>query len=321
MAVFISLFPVLGLSLAIGALANRTSSCGVVAVKHWRDHGQLDSIFGLVLAAGGAAIAILVLGGLAPSPPASEGGTPLLMIILGAMLIGVGAVMNDACLLGSLSRLGDGEVRFFLVFPGLALGFWAADFLKPSAEIGLEVSQSLAVLPMPSMANLALAAFAAGFVWLFWPWSHEGANGAWPVRWSMPIFGAIGGALFCLYPSWSYSDAIHKAVESATRMMGPKVSALGLACILALSLGARLAGMRNTTHAWTSIDAKSGLRSLGGAICMGFGGALAGGGNDRLLFWSLPHLGLAALLTYGILTATIAILIWRSPSVPKDLIP
>ena len=134
----------------------------------------------------------------------------------------------------------------------------------------------------------------------------------------MPLLGLVGGALFCLYPSWSYSDAIHKAVESAAQMMGAKYSPIGLDCILALALGSTLSGMRRPSFAWRALDAGASLRSLGGACCMGFGGALAGGGNDRLLFWALPQLGLSAILAYGILTATIAVLVWRSPQRPPS---
>jgi hypothetical protein len=43
---------------------------------------------------------------------------------------------------------------------------------------------------------------------------------------------------------------------------------------------------------------------------MGFGGAFAGGGNDHLLLWALPHSAIPALLAYGVMIGTIALLVW-----------
>ncbi len=43
-------------------------------------------------------------------------------LLLGAVVFGCGALLNDACLLGSLSRLGDGELRLLLLPAGLTSG-------------------------------------------------------------------------------------------------------------------------------------------------------------------------------------------------------
>ena len=46
---------------------------------------------------------------------------------MGAVALGIGALMNDGCPLGSLSRLGDGEIRLIAVPFGLAAGFLLID--------------------------------------------------------------------------------------------------------------------------------------------------------------------------------------------------
>jgi hypothetical protein len=52
-------------------------------------------------------------------PEAAIGGA----LVGGAMLLAAGALVNDACLLGTLARLSQGEVRFLAVPVGLGLGF------------------------------------------------------------------------------------------------------------------------------------------------------------------------------------------------------
>ena len=304
------LIPVLGLSLALGYLVNRASSCGVSAVKHWRDHGRLDRILGLLLAAGGAAVAILILQRTSQASHRPEAALPLAFVVCGAIAAGMGAVLNDACLLGSLSRLGDGEVRFLLIIPGLALGFWMAEVLRPGIEHAFALTDMMAALPIGQSARLAMAALVATALWLVWPWSVHGPDQHWPIRWSMPLLGMVGGALFCLFPGWSYSDAIHSAVHEASSMKDVKLPPLAMACIAALVTGAMVSGLRNGRMPIRLPALSEGLRSFAGAFLMGLGGAFAGGGNDHLLLWALPHFVLSAVLAYAIMTGTIVLLIW-----------
>ena len=48
-------------------------------------------------------------------------------VLVGAVVFGIGATINDACLLGSLGRLGEGKLRLVVLPAGLAAGFFAAD--------------------------------------------------------------------------------------------------------------------------------------------------------------------------------------------------
>jgi uncharacterized membrane protein YedE/YeeE len=49
------------------------------------------------------------------------------LLLIGAIAFGLGALINDTCLLGSLARLGDGEMRLLALPLGLTIGILAAD--------------------------------------------------------------------------------------------------------------------------------------------------------------------------------------------------
>ena len=305
---------ILLLSALLGVLIHRASSCGVSAVKTWVLTGRADAVVGLGLAAGGAAAVSLLWEGFGGGATMEMTARLAVLGLLGAAGVGVGAVINGACLLGSIARLGNGELRFLAIFPGLALGFGVADFAMAATQAGqAAVLGGSAAITSPLappggarlvvvLATLALAAF--------WPFAPNGAKGAWSMRWAMPLLGVVGGCLYALQPGWTYSDAIHGVVRAQTTMMSIAIRPLALLSIAALAVGAVLSGRALVGFAWRAADLRGWCASFAGAVLMGIGGAFAGGGNDHLIFWALPHLQASALVAYTVMTGTIALLVF-----------
>lgn len=116
------------LAFGFGYAANQGGTCLVVAA-HELHRRQPPKMFVGFLAASAAAGLVAVpivwtgtLGAtLAPSTSIN------FLLLIGAIAFGLGALINDTCLLGSLARLGDGEMRLLALPLGLTIGILAAD--------------------------------------------------------------------------------------------------------------------------------------------------------------------------------------------------
>jgi uncharacterized protein len=112
-----------------GYSANRGGTCLVVAAHELQQRRRPRMFVGFVAASAAAGLVAIPLawsGTLNATLPLSTSVNGL--IIIGAIAFGLGALINDTCLLGSLARLGDGEMRLLALPAGLAVGILAADF-------------------------------------------------------------------------------------------------------------------------------------------------------------------------------------------------
>jgi hypothetical protein len=224
------------------------------------------------------------------------------VLIVGAIAFGLGALINDTCLLGSLARLGDGEIRLLALPPGLALGIIAVDLVMPGYG-GTWPS----ILSTPSLPSLmAVASFAVAMVLAVSYVSMRRFSQAKP-RWSfgasMIGLGATGGALYALSPSWTYSALIQHGLPLAMSPMGE----VALLAALSSIAGALVASFRqgNLRLRWPS--AYGILRSLVGGALMGIGIALVPGGNDAMILAAIPGLSPGGIVAYILMTATIVL--------------
>lgn len=105
----------------VGMAIGGSSTCAVTASREILLHRRGTMLLGFVIAMGIAGAITLPLHWLLGSAAHLASEVP----ISGALVSG--AVINDACLLGTLARIGQGEVRFLALPFGLALGFALAD--------------------------------------------------------------------------------------------------------------------------------------------------------------------------------------------------
>lgn len=292
----------------MGFSANQGSTCAVTAAKELVDQRHGTMLSGFAVAVGTAGMICLplswVLGTDAHLMPATAISWSL---ALGAVLLGVGAVVNDACLFGTLSRIGHGEVRFLALPLGLAIGFWIADrqtLLVPGEPIPNP-------LGAPSLAGLIVV---AGFALLFlvvWRWLGRGEQPHrikdWPLRRAMVVLGLCGALLFTLAPGWTYADAVRNAVgRDGARIM---LSFGALIAAAATLLGALTSGIRARSFVLQRPSVATTLRSVIGGIIMAFGGTLIPGGNDTLLLASVPAATASGIAAYLIMSLTVPLLL------------
>ena len=299
---------------AMGYALNQGTTCAVTAARQVIDEGQTRMLVGFGIAAAAAGLIWLPLawlaGGLvhlAPDRPIGWG------LVFGACLLGIGAVINRACLLGSISRIGQGRVRFLGLLPGLAIGFLLADRfgVSPPAAMPNPLAN-----PSPTgivVLVLFLASLAAGWAWMRRP-GDGGDLVRWPWRVSMTVLGVSGALLFAIAPGWTVADAVRRTVVplqtggpmSMDGLAGAMmVGVPGLAMFAVLCAGAVLAGIQRQAFRYRRASLIAVSRSVAGGAVMAFGAALVPGGNDTLLLASLPAATLGGLVAYGVMSAVV----------------
>ena len=105
----------------LGFCLARANSCTVASVRRLMVEKRWDWLLGLATAASAGAVTLVLLltipgsGFVLPEHHVLGWGP-----VVGGLLLGVGAWINRACILGSISRLAEGDTNFLLTLVGLA---------------------------------------------------------------------------------------------------------------------------------------------------------------------------------------------------------
>jgi hypothetical protein len=204
--------------------------------------------------------------------------------ILGGALLGLGALINRACVFGSIARLGSGDWAYVLTPIGFYLGCLAA-----SPLVG-HPGPSTVSSPLLSAAGLLLAPFA-----LFALWRGFGTVRAlrekrfaahiWAPHQATMVIGLAFLAMMLTVGNWAYTEAL---AELASGMAEDTLAKL---ILFAGLLGGALLG------GWTAGRLKlvkpapaTAARCLIGGMLMGAGSVSIPGSNDGLSLVGLPLL-------------------------------
>ncbi len=300
----------LGCAFVMGYALNQGSTCAVTAAKEWIDYRRARMTIGFAVAVAVAGLVWLPLAWLGGGVVTLSGGVPIGPgLIAGAVLLGLGALINDACLLGTLSRIGHGEVRFLALPLGLALGFTVTDRVVPvTSPVATENA-----LGVPSLAGaVVIVAFMAVIVVGIRAMRRGGDHGdiqRWSLWSAMIVLGLTGAILFALAPGWTYADFVHQGVS----FWGGMNAMSGLAAVsaaVAMVLGAVMAGILGRTFGYRAADVPGLLRSVAGGMVMAIGIVLVPGGNDKVLLAELPVLTASGLVGFAVMSATVTGLMW-----------
>lgn len=293
----------------IGYAINQGGTCGVAAARDLVHHRRIDRFAGFAVASGAAGVVCLPavwvlgldahLGGMAAIAP------PL---IIGAVLLGLGTVLNDACLLGSLWRLGNGEVHLLALPAGLALGFAVAAAIPGIAPSVVHTPLQHLGVPEITIIGVSGAILIAALLVLRRLPRRDPHR--WPMAVAMTLLGVSGALLHVLQPGWSYADAVRRGVTPVTAMMmtgwGGAIAAM-LTVAGAATSAIRLKVFRPARPRLTAV-----LRSLGGGVLIALGASMIPGGNDTLLLASVPAGSVSAAIAFTVMTvvviATVALL-------------
>lgn len=315
---------------ACGFAMRRGRLCTFGAIEDWvtaRDSRRLK-VFALALAIAVAGTQALILGGLLDPATTTYVPTalPILSIALGSLLFGVGMSLVGTCGIGSLVRLGGGDLRSLVVV--LVFGAVAYASLRGIlAEFRIGTLEAVR-LPLPDGLRADLADLAAA---LLGPAGRTVlaavvvlAAGAWALSdrrlARTPRLVAAGAMLgLGVVAGWLVTGAL--VDEFATprpqslTFVGPVARALyglvaatdglaefGVASVFGVVAGSTGAALHGAQFHWEAFDDPREMRRhLLGATLMGFGGVAAGGctigqgltaGSLLALSWPLALAGI-----------------------------
>jgi toxin CptA len=280
------------LTFALGAVLARVSLCAVAGVQRAMATRDYSGLQRLALAASGAGIVLLVLAGLAPGNVLLPSAGPLRAgVFAGGVLLGLGALVNGACYLGSVLYLGSGNLNFLLTLAGIACG--------------ARLAEALALLPA---SGAAVARVAMGLAWIggalvFTLVTLLLLRRARPAgRWLALLAGVLAGLVYARHPGWSYGSVLDALAHGRLSRMDWSANLSALLLFAGALAGAWFAGnFRLQQPEW-----RRALRCAAGGLIMGCGAALVPGGNDSLLLWAIPGLTVYGMMAYGLMLATIA---------------
>jgi toxin CptA len=291
----------------MGYAIQRGATCTVAAVDellHKRKANRLIAMGEASLwVAGGLALAS-VAGWHAVMPAAY----PLSgWVVVGGVLLGLGAWIEKACVFGAIARLGSGDWSYAATPFGFYVGCLSVGhiFAMPAAHPVGEAS------PVLAAANGVAWLFITFAAWRLLPplWATrrhaEGtrhlASRVWAPHAATGVIGVTFVLILLLVGAWAYTDVLAQLAHGMTgRLM------LGIAFLIALYLGALLGGWTAGRLGSTPVTAASLLRCFGGGVLMGWGSLLIPGSNDGLILIGMPLLRPYAWVGFATMCVTIA---------------
>lgn len=305
--------PALALMIAVplaffaGFALQRGNICAVAAVREGVEEGDWRRFLALLECAAWALFGLLLAAAFGWMPLREWPAQPsLTSAILGGALFGVGALVNGACTMGTIGRLGAGELAFLAMPAGFVAG--AAGVAALGARVGRADAAALAGAPFALLLT-ALGVFALFRVWTALRAAPSAAAlkaailaPRWPPALAMAAIAFANVVLFVLIFAWPYTTLLVDIARGSAMDVAAR-SFLAAALVVGAGVGAASAGR----FAWRAPSASAAASCFGGGALMGLGGALIPGGNDALVLMGLPLLQSSAFAAYAAMTAAIAL--------------
>ena len=289
------------LAFGFGYAVNQGGACLVVAAHelHKRQPPRMFVGFLAASAAAGLVAVPIVWTGILDAILVPSTSINFLLLI-GAIAFGFGALINGTCLLGSLARLGNGEIRLLALPLGLAIGILAADH----GRFGYDATWP-SLISRPSVTGLVtllalLAVLVLALVFVSMKSVLRTRQG-WSFGASMIGLGITGGLLYALSPAWTFVDLIQRGLPLRMTPAGE----VALTAVISSIAGALTASFRKGNLRLQLPTANGILQSFVGGTLMGIGIALIPGGNDGLILAAVPTLSPGGIVAYLLMTITI----------------
>lgn len=293
----------------MGFAIQRGATCTVAAVDELLTRRKANRLVAMAEAslwvAGGLALAQVLR--LLPAMPAAY---PLnVWVVAGAALLGFGAWLNGACVFGAIARFGAGDLGYLATPVGFYLGcltvgpfFHAPAATRLASESPvLQASVVTAVLflafaawrILPVVGRLALAPSDRARALARRVWAPHAATG---------VIGVTFVIILLLVGTWAYTDVLAQLARGMSMRL-----ALGIACLLALYVGALLGGWTAGRLKLLRPTGRGVLKCLAGGVLMAWGSLLIPGSNDGLILIGMPLLWPYAWVAFGTMCVTIAV--------------
>ncbi len=293
----------------MGFAIQRGATCTVAAVDELLTRRKANRLVAMAEAslwvAGGLALAQVLR--LLPAMPAAY---PLnLWVVAGAASLGFGAWVNGACVFGAIARFGAGDLSYLATPVGFYLGCLTVGpfFQAPAAT---RLASESPVLQASVVTAVLFLAFAA---WRILPVvgrlarapadrARALAQRVWSPHAATGVIGVTFVIILLLVGTWAYTDVLAQLARGMSMRL-----ALGIACLLALYVGALLGGWTAGRLQLLRPTGRGVLKCLAGGVLMAWGSLLIPGSNDGLILIGMPLLWAYAWVAFGTMCVTIAV--------------
>jgi hypothetical protein len=275
-----------GLSLLLlGVLGYLAQSIGLCMVRGVNEAIQGKAIFliGILLSGVMSWVSVVIAYYLTlPVPFISYGFSVWAM--MGGLLFGMGAALNNGCGVSTISKLARGQLAMLCTILGWLLGW----LLLARVELAIEPTR----FELTARQHYGLLALISVLTLLFMTRLKANDRRVW---FSLLMIGLTAGLVFLTEPHWTPSgllkDLSH-AVWFGDASLWP--SSQRFALIAALVTGMAVSALRSNTFSVKALSLNLALKHVAAGIMMGLGAALASGGNDSQLLLGLPSFSPAA---------------------------
>ena len=299
-------FFVIPLAFLLGFALGRVATCTVAATDRWINQGKMDWLFGLLVVASWAAIALFLLVELT-----GQAHLPLdipinWLLFLGAALLGIGAVINQGCIVGTVGYIGTGKFSYILSFIGLGVALWLArsDVLDLFGDVEFLPRAMIQNSPIKQMALGGFTVIALISLWLVL------AKRNWTYL-ALITIGITGATIYGTRPEWAYTALLNSLLQGQGLSVGKTIEL----AVAALFAGAIVSSWLKNRFQPSLGSWKFALANLTGGFLMGIGASAVPGGNDILLMWTIPGMTFYGVVAYLAMIMTIALIMKIKPFV------
>lgn len=301
---------IIPLAFLLGFSLGRIATCTVAATDRWINQGKLDWLGGLtvVLSWSGLVLFFLLLySGRAHIPVDIEIRSSL---FVGAIFMGLGALINRGCFLGTIGYIGTGQFSYLLSFVGLGLAMWLAgdnmlDLFDPV------IPKKRTLIPDDPIKQVVVVGFV--IICLISLWLLVMKRNFTML--ALLTVGVSAALMFGTRPEWAYAAVLNSLITGQGFSVGMTVEIT----VITLFIGAIVSSWLKDRFKPTFGTWKLAGSNLIGGFLMGIGASAVPGGNDILLMWTIPGLALYGAIAYLVMIATIAIALKLMPVIQSKL--
>ena len=240
-------------------------------------------------------------------------------LICGSLIYGAGAAINEGCALGTINHLMNGKLNYLGTIIGMASGIFIYLFVINFLRIGpintISNIQGNILLLIPILiivwVVLGIRIYKLTGMRIIGDLKNFITSPVTRDIVSILILGTASGVLYLtLGQSWDYTRLIILSEESMFYGTQSRINLVLLSITVSGFLfGIAIATKLSKSFQLLKIDIKSFCRKLTGGVFMGIGACLIPGGNDTLIFYSLPGVALHAPVAILLILFAIAIIL------------
>ncbi|MCX6486812.1 MAG: YeeE/YedE thiosulfate transporter family protein [Mycobacterium sp.] len=147
--------------------------------------------------------------------------------VIGGLTLGIGAVVNGACTVGTVARIGSGEYAYGLTLVGFFLGCVLAPPVfgrTATSHTGSAATTTSVDYPVPALFGLAVVValtvrrLAAHERESFRDFLHK----AWDPRTALMIVAVLFVVVVHVYGAWAYTDLLGDVAKGADKQIGER---------------------------------------------------------------------------------------------------